>query len=186
MITIQQVEELRKYADISFNEAKVALEETEGDLLQAIINLEKRGRINGPKDGGFYSSQTSEENNQSSSVNNGPKTEFYEESGTTFSELIGKFTAFMGKLFNKGNRNNFVVIKDGKKVMSIPVTVLAILAVFTFWITIPILIIGLFFGYKYRFNGPELGKENVNKAMDSVSEAAENIKREFKGDNTHV
>lgn len=186
MITIQQVEELRKYADISFNEAKEALEKTNGDILEAIINLEKDGRIDSPKDGGFYSSKTSGQDDQKGGTNDTPETEFYDESGTSFSELVGKFTAFIGKLFNKGNRNSFEVIKDGKKIMSIPVTILAVLAIFTFWITIPILIIGLFFGYKYRFNGPELGKENVNRAMDSASDAAENIKREFKGDNTHV
>ena len=40
MVTLQQVEELRRYADITFNEAKEALEETNGDILEAIINLE--------------------------------------------------------------------------------------------------------------------------------------------------
>ncbi len=57
--------------------------------------------------------------------------------------------------------------------MAIPVTVLAVLLIFTFWITIPIIILGLFFGYRYMFSGPDLGKENVNRAMDSVADVAE-------------
>ena len=186
MITIDQVEELRKYADISFNQAKEALEETNGDILEAIINLEKDGKINAPKEGGFYSSQNSKEKSQKSGGSQSPEGEYYDESGTSFSELVGKVSAFLDRLINQGNKNTLEIIKDGEKLMSIPVTVLLVLVVFTFWLTIPLLIIGLFFGYKYRFKGPDLGKENVNNAMNSASEAVENIKREFKGGNKHV
>ena len=49
---------------------------------------------------------------------------------------------------------------------------------------IPLIIIGLFFDYRYRFAGPDLGKEHVNRAMDSVAEAADNFKHEVKGDKT--
>jgi hypothetical protein len=59
---------------------------------------------------------------------------------------------------------------------------MAILLLFTFWVTIPLVIVGLFFGYRYRVIGPDLGKENVNKAMDSVADAAEKFKDEVKGD----
>ncbi len=186
MVTIQQVEELRKYADISFSEAKEVLMETNGDILEAITRLEREGKINAPKGGGFYSSKDSGQSDQGTDTNEIPETEFYNESGTSFSEMVGKFTLLIKKLFHKGNRNSFDVIKGGARVMSIPVTILAILGIFAFWMTIPVLVVGLFFGYRYRFSGPELGKENVNRAMDSVSDAAENIKREFKGDNTNV
>lgn len=182
MVTLQQVEELRKYANITFNEAKEALEETDGDILQAIINLEKKGRIKAPKDGGFYSSKDSYENSQSSADIGNVHQEFYDESSTSFSEILNKIISFIKGAFDKGNRNNFEVIKDGKRIMSIPVTILVILIIFTFWITIPIMIVGLFLGYRYAFTGPELGKETVNRAMDSVSSAAENLKKEFKGD----
>ncbi len=67
--------------------------------------------------------------------------------------------------------------------MTVPVTVLAVLLIFTFWITVPLIIVGLFFGYRYRFAGPDLGKENVNQALDSVAKAAENFKREVKDGN---
>jgi len=69
--------------------------------------------------------------------------------------------------------------------MTIPVTVLVVLLLFMFWITIPIMIIGLFFGYRYMFSGPELGKENINRAMDSVADAAGNIKKEVKGEKSN-
>lgn len=185
MVTLQQVEELRKYANITFNEAKEALEETNGDILEAIINLEKKGRIKPPKDGGYYSSKDSYDNSQNNGTTDNIQSESYNESRTSFSEFWNNLVLFVKKLFDKGNRNNFEVIKDGNRIMSIPVTVLVVLIIFTFWITIPLMIIGLFLGYKYAFNGPELGKEKVNRAMDSVSSAAENLKKEFKGDKTN-
>jgi hypothetical protein len=185
MVTLQQVEELRKYANITFNEAKDALEETNGDILEAIINLEKKGRIKAPKDGGYYSSKDSYQDNQSNDDAGNVQQEIYDESGSSFSETWNNFISFIKKLFKKGNRNNFEVIKDGKVIMSIPVTILVVLIIFAFWITIPIMIIGLFLGYKYAFSGPELGKDKVNRAMDSVSSAAENLKKEFKGDNNN-
>ena len=185
MVTLQQVEELRKYANITFNEAKDALEETNGDILEAIINLEKKGRIKAPKDGGYYSSKDSYQDNQSNDDAGNVQQEIYDESGSSFSETWNNFISFIKKLFKKGNRNNFEVIKDGKVIMSIPVTILVVLIIFAFWITIPIMIIGLFLGYKYAFSGPELGKDTVNCAMDSVSSAAENLKKEFKGDNNN-
>ena len=59
-------------------------------------------------------------------------------------------------------------------------TVLVLLLIFTFWITLPLIIIGLFFGYRYMFAGPDLGRDNVNSTLDSVAKVAENLKKEVK------
>ena len=44
-ITLELVERLREKADVSYEEAKAALEEAGGSLLDALILLERRGRI---------------------------------------------------------------------------------------------------------------------------------------------
>ena len=49
-------------------------------------------------------------------------------------------------------------------------TVLVLLLVFAFWVCVPLLVIGLFTGFRYSFSGPELGRENVNRAMDKAAE----------------
>ena len=74
-------------------------------------------------------------------------------------------------MLHKGNINSFEVVKEGNTIMMIPLTVLALLLIFAFWIMIPLLIIGLFFGYRYQFKGPDLEKTQVNQAMDNVSNA---------------
>ena len=185
MITLEQVEKLRQRANISYDEAKAALEEANGDMLEAIINLEKQNRINPPKGGGYYSSRNSEQNRNNGQYSGTTKGKTKVDDGASFGELIGRFFRWCGAIVNKGNRNQFDIIKDGEKIMSIPVTVLAVLLIFMFWIVIPIMILGLFFGYRYVFTGPDLGKENVNRAMDSVANAAENLKKEVKGEESN-
>ena len=45
-ITLEQVERLREKADVSYEQAKAALEEAGGSLLDALILLERQGRVN--------------------------------------------------------------------------------------------------------------------------------------------
>jgi hypothetical protein len=44
-ITLEQIDELRKRANVSFEDARDALEKCDGDLVQALVYLEKNGKI---------------------------------------------------------------------------------------------------------------------------------------------
>lgn len=180
MVTLEQVEKLREKANISYDEAKAALEKTNGDILEAIINLEKENRIPPPEGGGYYNSKREDQDSESYGKGTKFKGGSKKDDSISFGELVNKFFKGCGKILEKGNRNSFEVKKDGANVITVPVTVLGVLLLFTFWITVPVIIVGLFFGYRYMFSGPDLGKENVNKTLDSVAEMAENIKREVK------
>lgn len=181
MVTLEQVEKLREYAQITYEEAKAALEETDGDILEAIVNLEKDGKITRPEGGSFSSKNSQQDQGEKRSSESYSK-EASKPKGTSFGETVGKFFKWLGDIISKGNRNSLDVMKDQEKVLSIPVTILAILLIFTFWITIPLLVVGLFLGYRYKIIGPELGKDQVNRAMDTVADAAENLKKEVKGE----
>ena len=58
-------------------------------------------------------------------------------------------------------------------------TILVLLLIFAFWFVIPLMIVGLFFSFRYSFHGPDVGTVNVNKVMDDVASAAEGIKKDF-------
>ena len=49
MNTLEKTEILREKADISYEEAKKLLDETNGDLLDAIVILERQGKVGNPK-----------------------------------------------------------------------------------------------------------------------------------------
>ena len=175
MATFEQVEKLREKAKVTYDEAKNALEIAGGDMLEAMIYLEKQGKVEPPANGGFYSTKNSETENKS-------KKEYEEQNnstaGITFGQLVRKFFGFLRHLIAKGNANTFEVIKNEKVVVSIPVTVLVILLIFMFGIVVPLIIIGLFFNYRYVFKGPDIEKTGVNKIMDKAADTAENIKND--------
>ncbi len=172
MVTLEQVEKLRERANISYDEAKKALEETDGDILEAVINLEKQQRIQAPASGGYYHSKEERKQETHSDQEEKSKEKIKNEYKNNFGDLVSGFFKALGKILHIGNINSFEIVKDNKKIMVVPLTVFALLLIFAFWFVIPVLIVGLVFGYRYRFSGPDLEKTQVNRAMDSVSDAA--------------
>lgn len=182
MITIEQVEKLRKYTGVSYAQAKEALEATDGDILEAVILLEKQQKIQSEPT--TNNSSRAEEKTARSTENTTKSKD--SEVNETFRDL-GRF---LKDLLHKGNTNHFDVIKDKKVVMMIPMTLFVLLILFAFWVVLPLLIIGLFFGYGYRFSGSDLEKTQVNEAVEKVSDvtlkageivakAASDISKEF-------
>ena len=55
MTELEKVEKLREKADVTFAEAKEALDNSGGDVLDALIWLEKNGKATVPAGGGFFS-----------------------------------------------------------------------------------------------------------------------------------
>ena len=58
---------------------------------------------------------------------------------------------------------------------TLPVIAFVLLLIFAFWITLPLMAVGLFFGLRYRFRGAK-GVEGVNRVMDKAAEMMDNIK----------
>ena len=46
------------------------------------------------------------------------------------------------------------------------------------YVTIPLLLIGLFFGFRYRFSGPELERDSINDVMENVASTAADMGRQ--------
>jgi len=176
MSTLEQVEKLREKANVSFAEAKAALDATGGDLLDALIHLEKQGKVTPPAGGGYYSSKDAEADEKEKTEESSKSSE---EHGESFSDMLKRFGHFCASAINKGNNNYFEAERKGNVVISLPVTVMVLLLIFLFWIIVPLIIIGLFFGFRYHFRGRELGKDSLNRVMDSATDKAEDIKKSF-------
>ena len=178
MTTLEQVEKLRTMANVSYDEAKSALDATNGDLLEAIIYLEKQGKVNAPSGGGYYTSEKTSDTGAVAYKKTGWEKQAKNcDGGKSFISLMKKFGGFCLKLIRKGNANNFEVLMGEEIKATVPVTALALLLIFAFWITIPLIVIGLFFGLRYRFTGPDCSGNTVNDAMNSAADAAVNLKK---------
>ena len=49
MDRLEKAERLREHANVSYEEAKAALDQTDGDLLEAMVLLEKQGKTKQPE-----------------------------------------------------------------------------------------------------------------------------------------
>ena len=177
MSTIEQIEKLREKADVTYAEAKAALDAASGDMLDAIINLENQGKVKAPENGGSFT--TSQQQDDDGREKQKPRKD--KESGESFSAMMGRFFRWCCKIIAKGNTYMFEVKRHGETVLPIPVTVMVLLLLFAFWAVIPLLVIGLFFGCRYYFSGPDLEKTGVNKVLDAAADAAEGIKKDVSG-----
>jgi len=176
MTELEKVEKLREKADVSFSEAREALDNSGGDILDALIYLEKQGKSTAPAGGGFYSGSGAKapEHKPASA-----KRDHEGGKSNSFVDFLRAFGRFLLKLLNIGNNNFLDAFKKDEVLFSCPVTALVVLLLFFFWILVPLFIISLFFGMRYRFRGENLGTESVNRVMDTAGTMVDDVKSSF-------
>lgn len=174
MATMEMVEKLKERANITYEEARAALDACGDDLLEALIFLEKQGKVSPPQ-GGSYSSKT-EAAEGGTQFSPPPKP----KQGESFKDLMNRFFRWCGRVIHKGNTNYFEVWRLGEKILSVPITVLVLLLIFAFWVAVPLLVIGLFLSCRYAFRGAEVERIDMNGVMNSAADAAESLKTEVK------
>lgn len=148
MERLEKIEKLRERAQISYDEAKEAYEYAGGDLLEALIYLEKQGKVRPPQGGGYY---RSEQEADPIDFEDGAGKEEQRKEYTAFKETVDKVWKFFHGLFQKGNSIDFEILKDKRHLISFPVTILVLLLIFAPWLTIGVVVAGLFFGFHYQF-----------------------------------
>ena len=165
MTHYEMAEKLSEKLGVSLEKATQALEACDWELLDAALMLEKEV---GAADQKAWSSRKKVEEDEDD--RKGAK--------AGHRGAIKGLGDLVRSIFNLGNRNHFEVRRDDELVLELPVTVLVLLLILAFWVCIPLLVIGLFVGYRYSFSGDELGRESVNNAMDKAAEVAEKVKEE--------
>ena len=170
-VTMEQVERLREKADVSYAQAKEALEYSGGNLLDALIYLEETGAIPRPE-GAYYSTRgESTASTQESRADVLPELVREEKRARP---KIGIFRRIRYALLD----NELEIWRRDQPVTALPVLILILLLVFAFWVTVPLLILGLFLGFRYRFSGPDLERDSINDVMGSVADGAVGLGRQ--------
>ncbi len=168
----EMAELLSKKAGVSLEEARQALEENNWDLLDAMIALERAHKTagaavhteTGPGDSGTVRPVKNVSGHQ------GPR---------FFSNGFAVLWEYIKKLFRITLDNDFVVLRHGKPLLSIPVLVLIVLLLASFGLMLVVLVAGLFCSCRYRFEGRQLGRDSINDAMGKMSDLADDIKESF-------
>ncbi|MBR4575131.1 MAG: DUF4342 domain-containing protein [Lachnospiraceae bacterium] len=165
MDNFEKVEKLREKANVSFEEAKAALEEANGDLLDAMILLEKQGKAEEKKE--TYS--TKDDNTDLLVVDQPEKKE--RKRGNAFTDKLKV-------LWHKSCENSFVVEHKDEVIVNIPIWVFILILILTWHVTLIAMIVALFLGCRYSFKGVDEMKA-ANDVCEKVSEAAEKVKEGY-------
>lgn len=165
---MEMVEKLRQRANVSYEEAKAALESAEWDMLDAMIELERQGKV---RAGAAYDTGS----------DGGAQYEKVHATASAKREHTGwkNFCQSVRALFRKSCQNSFRVMRNGSELITVPILVMIILLIACFWILLPVLVVALFFNCRYSFAGPDFRDESVNRAMGKATDAAESIKETF-------
>ncbi len=165
MDNFEKVEKLREKANVTFEEAKAALEEANGDLLDAMILLEKQGKADAQRE----SYSTKESDTDLMVVDQPEKKE--KKRGNAFTDKIKA-------LWHKSCENNFIVERDKDVIVNIPIWVFILILIFTWHVTLIVMVVALFFGCNYSFRGKDEMKL-ANDVCEKVSEAADKVKEGY-------
>ena len=174
MTNYEMVELLRNKANVSYEEAKAALEAANWDLLDAIVLLEREGRV---QEGGAEFSTKQPKDEKKAEEEKGERRERH-----AFRNGMNRFGDFCRRAINYGNRNYVVASKNSKEIISLPLTAFVILLFPLFWLIVIMMIIGLFTGTRYTLEGSHPSNGKVNEYIHRAESAADRVKQEFQGD----
>ena len=161
---------LIRKANINEEEAQEVLEKCNWDLLDAIVYLERRGKVENNEVTALTIVEVKEEKEDKKKQ---------DEKFGGIGEIVGRMFRFIGK-FIKKSKNFFEIRKDKEKPIRISLTISTLFLIFLSVPTIVLLIVGLFCGYKYSISGPDFNYDGVNNIFEEVSKSADHIKKDFK------
>ena len=176
MEKFEKVEMLRAKANVSFEEAKEAMEACNYDMLDAMIYLERQGKVNV---GSTASYTTSSGTDTSQEFEQAQKS--YEDScqRTSFGEMLNKFGKWCGRMVQKSVEIDFCVTKNEKMILKVPALALVLALLIAFWFFAILLNVGLFRDCKHYFQGMDTATINLNQICEKASETCGNIKNDF-------
>ena len=167
MTNYEMAEKLSEKMGVSLEDAKTALEACDWDMLDAALLLEREhGGENNP-----YTTRQEQKDYETPGHEGGRR-------------LIPRLLGVLKRLVRLGNRNRFEVRRrnSDERILDMPTTIMVLMLLFAFWVCVPLLIIGLFAGFRYSFSGAELGRQSINNAMNKAAEAADKVMDEIRKD----
>jgi len=189
MTESDKLQRLMEMTHCSQEEAAAALDACSGDLLDAVLLIERLADANnggvaydGPQHGAAgagYAGNGYAGNGYTGSShagNNG-----FRPGHGAFAEAMLAIGRFILRVINAANSNMLDVSYHGNKILSFPLSVIALLLIFCFWVTVPAFLISMFIGWRYSFSGEHFGRDDINNVMNRAGEVADDLKEKFGG-----
>lgn len=175
MDMLEKVEKLRTVADVTYEEAKEALEEANGDILDAMIILEKKGKTAGQKSSS-YSTKYEEDKDLPVVV---------AEAGNEKNSKCDKAKDFgekMRRLWQKLCVNYLVVSRKEEQIIKMPIWLFLVIVIVGIEIVPILIVVSLFFGFRYNFEGQDdltMVNDISNKSTEFADSVVTRVKDEY-------
>ena len=161
----EMVEQLSHKCSVTLEEAKAALDANNWNMLTSTYQLEQEAFKRKQELNNVLSSQedaTAENNAEQSVAGSEPtadnQTEVNEKGQngapkkTEGKDTMKKLSQVIKDLIKQGNRNRFVIHRNGEQLVDMPVTILALLLLGSFGTCAFLMVVGLFLGCRYTIN----------------------------------
>ena len=153
---LEKIDELRRRANVSYQLAKEALEKNDYDVLEALIDLEKEGKVDHGTPAAAQPGEKSEKKTRPS------------EDG---------ISASIKRLFHKSMQSSFVLKdKNREQVLKLPLLVALVLILITMPVSLVLLILAIVFKYKLLIRHDDGTVTNFNEVIDDLNEEYESVK----------
>ena len=200
MDNLQKIEQLVSKAGCSYEDAKAALEGCGWDMIDAIISLEREGKVKKEtvehtaqneeaqaeivaevitekrSDSGQQIAYSYEESTSSNPGSGNKSSGSYDNAEKAPKEKHRLWKRIKSILMN----NRMVIIKsDGKQIVDLPIIIPIIALIAFFWATLILAVVAMVFGCRFHFEGEDLGKTNINSTMDKATDYAEKVRNDL-------
>lgn len=173
---IKIIEKLKNKFNISYEEAKIALEKSNWNILDAVVYLESIGKVARPAVSTYFSNEYNGSYEEAKSNNS----DFKESKEYKKESLYQSFFEEACKIIDKCNNIFFKIKRHNAVIINLPLTVMIVLIFFAFWIIIPSAMIALFFDMEFSIEGKDIENSKVNYVFKVLSDSVNKIKEEFK------
>ena len=172
MDNFEKVERLVAKANVSYEDAKKALDEANGDMLDAIIILEKQGKVKKPEQS-VYTTNYEQQGNFTDVPSAVQKS-----NNTEAKSVFKSIGDGLKKAFKYTVDNSLKITKKNETIIKLPLWIAIILLLAAWELLIIVMIISLFFDCKYSIEGKNDSKE-VNDILNQASDLAGKAKDSF-------
>lgn len=177
MDMLEKVEKLREVADVTYEEAKAALEEANGDILDAMIILEKNGKTVSKKSSSYSTCyETSKENSALAVVEKEAKKENEKCKGAR------DFGEKLRHLWDKLRVNYLVVKRNDEQIIKMPLWLFVAIVIVGIQVIPILIVVSMIFGFRYSFEGADEMKaanDISNKTEEFVDNVVTHVKDEY-------
>ena len=181
MEKLEKVELVREKCNVSYEEAREALEACNYDVLDAIVMLEQAHETTRRMPSDVPPAPEAPEAayelpGAPHAAEAAADPEPAERKTAKFTRAWKSFCAQCEALFSAGMKTSFVAERHDEVVFEVPV-LLVIIGLLMWGASLWLLIVGLFLGFRYRIEGTGKVTDGVNEVMDKAADAAADIKQ---------